>query len=244
MPQYGTWTPYAGAESIRLALALFLITGTLALLAIRLRRPLQPPKTGTLAGGLLAAVWLLAWITFFVNAVTYFEALVQAVGDFTPPQSPISSITRVAGLLGFITILGLTRRSGWKTALVSASVGMMAAPMIFELPFDLIVMGRLYPTPPAPSTQYTLLYFMPLFVIALSSFGLLTVSPLLRLSRRTLFCMAGLFFVFAIWALLGFSYPSSAATIACNAVSKVLAFGTVVTLFTPWDATVPNAASF
>jgi hypothetical protein len=243
MPQYGTWTPYVGAEAIRLALALFLIAGALAFFAVRLQRPLQPRKTGVFAGSLLAAVWLLAWITFFVNAVTYFKALVQAVGDFTPPESPISPITRVAGLLGFITILVLTRRSGWKTALVSASVGMMAAPMIFELPFDLIVMGRIYPTPPAPSIQYTLLYFLPLFVIALSSFGLLTVSPLMGLSRHTLFGLAGLFLVFAIWALFGFSYPSSAAPIACNAVSKVLAFGTVVTLFMPSDRTVPKPAS-
>jgi hypothetical protein len=38
-------------------------------------------------------------------------------------------------------ILYLTRRWGWKVALASAVIGTAAAPMIFELPFDLIVIG-------------------------------------------------------------------------------------------------------
>ncbi len=50
MPQYGTWTPYAGAEAIRLALALFVIAGILAFFGFRLKRPLQPRKTGAFAG--------------------------------------------------------------------------------------------------------------------------------------------------------------------------------------------------
>jgi hypothetical protein len=46
--------------------------------------------------------------------------------------------------------------------------------MIFELPYDLIVMWRLYPP---VSTQLTLLYFLPLFLVEISSFSLLTMSP-------------------------------------------------------------------
>ena len=161
------------------------------------------------------------------------EALVKAVGQFTPPPSPISPVTDVAGLLGFIAILILGRRSGWKAALGGAIVGLMAAPMIFELPFDLIVMGRLYPTPPDPVAQTTLLFFLPLFLISLSSFGLLTVSPLVKVSRYPLFCLAGLFLVFAVWALFGFAYPSHPLPLVLNAVGKVLAFAAAVTLFMP-----------
>ncbi len=105
--------------------------------------------------------------------------------------------------------------------------------MIFELPFDLIVMGHIYPTPPTPVAQYTLLYFLPLFLISLSSFGLLTISPLTRLTRYTLFCLAGLFLVFAVWALFGFAYPSQPVPLVLNAVGKVLAFAAAVTLFLP-----------
>ena len=84
-----------------------------------------------------------------MNGTAYWIALTKAVGAFTPPASPITPGTGLAGLLGFIAILILARRSGWKAALGGAMVGMMAAPMIFAFPFDLIVMGRIYPTPPA-----------------------------------------------------------------------------------------------
>jgi hypothetical protein len=233
MPQYGTWTPYAGADALRLALILFAIAGALAFFAVRLRRPLQPRTTGTFAGAVLAAIWLLSWITFGVDALVYFEALVKAVGNFTPPPSPITPITALATLLGFIAILVLRWRSGWRSALGGAVLGMMAAPMIFELPFDLIVMGRIYPNPPEPVVRHTLLYFLPLFLISLSSFALLTVSPLTRLSRYTLFCLAGLFLVFAVWALLGFAYPSQPILLVLNVIGKMLAFAAAVTLFIP-----------
>ena len=237
MPQYGTWIPYAGAEAVRLALVLFVIAAGLAFFALRLRRTLQPPRTGAFVGVVLAAIWLLSCLTFLVNAATYWEALVKSVGQFTAPASPISPVTDLAGLFGFIAILVLARRSGWKAALGSAILGTMAAPMIFELPFDLIVMGRLYPPLPAPAAQYVLLFFLPLFLIGLSSFGLLTVSPLLRPSRYTLFCLAGLFLVFAIWALIGFAYPSQPIPLVLNATGKVLAFAVAVTLFLPQAGT-------
>lgn len=186
MPQYGTWSPYAGAEALRLASALFIIAAILAFFGFRLRHPLQPRKTSAFGGVVLALIWLVSWETLGVDGTIYYEALVRAIGQFTPPASPIRGVTALSGLLGFIAILILARRSGWKSALGGAIVGMMAAPMIFELPFDLIVMGRLYPP---VSAQMVLLFFLPLFLIALSGFGLVTVSPLVRLSRYTLFCL-------------------------------------------------------
>ncbi len=243
MNQYGTWTPYVGAGALRLAIALFVIAIALAFFAVRLCNPLQPRKTGRFAGGVLALMWLVSIETFGMNGTVYYEALIKAVGQFTPPSSPITPITVLSGLIGFIAILVLTRRSGWKAALGGAIVGMMAAPMIFELPFDLIVMGHIYPTPPTPVAVYTQLYFMPLFLIALSSFALLTVSPLIKLSRWTLFCLAGMFLVFAVWALFGFSYPSTALPFAFNAISKVLSFLAAVTLFLPLDRIASNPPS-
>ncbi len=235
MPQYGTWTPYAGAEAIRLAAIMFIIAVALAFFAIRLQVPLQPRKTGWFAGGVFAVMWFVSIETFGVNGSTYYYALIKSVGQFTPPPSPISPVTALAGLFGFIAIVMLRWPFGWKAALGGATVGMMAAPMIFELPFDLVVMGRIYPTPPDPAALYTLLYFLPLFLISLASFGLLTVSSLVSLSRSTLFCLAGLFLVFGVWALFGFAYPSQPAPLILNAAGKLLAFAAAVTLFVPWS---------
>jgi hypothetical protein len=48
-----------------------------------------------------------------------------------------------------------------------------------------------------------------------------------------MFTLGAMFFVFAIWALFGFSYPSSPIPFAFNAVSKVLSFVAAITLFLP-----------
>ncbi len=69
---------------------------------------------------------------------------------------------------------------------------------------------------------------------------LLTLSPLTKISRYTLFTLAGMFFVFSIWALSGFSYPSSPIPAALNAVSKILCFLTAITLFLPQTGTTAD----
>ena len=111
----------------------------------------------------------------------------------------------------------------------SAIVGTIAAPLIFELPFDLIVMWQTFP--PSPPTLYTPLYFFPLFLVEILSFALLTLSPVMRPSKSTFFLLAGMFFIFAVWALAGFAYPSTPFPIAMNMLSKVVAFAVAISLF-------------
>jgi hypothetical protein len=152
--------------------------------------------------------------------------------------------TLTMGGVTFAVITVLRLRQGFWVAVGSAIIGAIAAPMIFELPFDLIVMGQTYP--PNPAALFTLLYFLPLFLIELSSFALLTVSPVMRVSRWTLLFLAGMFLVFALWALFGFAYPDAPLPIALNVVSKTLAFLTSISLFTPpgtWRAALASGAS-
>ncbi|HEY6056875.1 MAG TPA: hypothetical protein VIV06_02535 [Candidatus Limnocylindrales bacterium] len=53
-------------------------------------------------------------------------------------------------------------------------------------------------------------------------------------SRRTLWALAAMFVVFALWAVaFGFAFPGSAGPLAMNVVSKILAFVATVTLFLP-----------
>ena len=52
-----------------------------------------------------------------------------------------------------------------------------------------------------------------------------------RLSRYTMYSLAAMFFVFAVWAFFGFGYPSDPLLIAFNGVSKILAFIAAITLF-------------
>jgi hypothetical protein len=87
------------------------------------------------------------------------------------------------------------------------------------------------PSHSKPATPYTLLDFRTLIVLELSSFALLTLSPLTGFSSHTLISLAGMFLVFSIWALFGFSYPSSPVPIVYNSVSKMLAQANPITLF-------------
>ncbi len=231
MTQYGTWRAYAGLPAWLLAAALLAIAGVLACLGTRLRRPLGVERPGRTVSILLVVIWMLSFLTFGIAISVYGQALFDQVGNLKLPNSPVAPVTLLSGLAAFILIALLGRRHGLKVALGSAIAGTIAAPMIFELPYDLVVMWRTYG--PTPFVQYTLLFFLPLFLWEVSSFSLLTLSPLTRISKPTVFSLAAVFFLFAVWALFGFSYPSTPIPFALNAASKVLCFVTAVTLFLP-----------
>jgi hypothetical protein len=76
----------------------------------------------------------------------------QAYPDFSAARVRVG--TFVDAPISFFIILYLTRRWGWKIALTSAVIGTAAAPMIFEFPFDLIVMTRTNP----PLPDHPMLY--------------------------------------------------------------------------------------
>ncbi len=232
MVQYGTWKPYAGREALQLTLVLLVITGVLAFLGAKLRHPLGVDRPGKAVSALLMVMWGLSLAIFLIAASTYVRELFSQYGNFTPPASPIFPITGLSGLVTFVMIAFLTRRHGLKIALSGATVGTVAAPMIFEFPFDLIVMHRIYPP---MSAQFRLLFFLPLFLVEISSLSLLTLSPLAKVSRFTLFSLAAMFLIFAVWALFGFSYPSRPIPFALNAASKILCFIASVTLFLPHE---------
>jgi hypothetical protein len=227
------WIPYIGSSSIILAVVLFIVTGVLLYLAFRLHHPIGVKRPGIFLGIALVVIWLLSVTTFLVALTVYVLELYRQVGPFTTPKDPITPVTMLSGLVTFFVIAYLTRRSGFWVAFGSAIVGTIAAPMIFELPFDLIVMWRTYP--PTPVVLYTLLFFLPLFLVEVSSFAMLTLSPVTKLSRSTLFLLAGMFLIFAVWALVGFAYPASPIPVVLNVISKVLAFATAVSLFLPQE---------
>lgn len=232
MTEYGIWRPYEGTDALRLALALLVIACVIAYLGVRLRHPIGASRPGKALGTLLVLMWFLSLATFAIAVGAYGTALVlQAGPDVKSAPSPIAPFTFTFALIAFIIITLLSRRHGLKVALGSGIVGAIAAPMLFELPFDIIIGWR---TPhPAPEWLYALLFFLPLFLWELSSFSLLTLSPVVRVSRYTLFSLAAVFFVFAVWALAGFSFPGSPEPMTLNVTSKFLCFVAAVTLFLP-----------
>jgi len=231
MTQSGLWELYSGSSAIVLAVILFVITGVLVYLANRLRQPVTVTRPGKTVSFFLILIFLVSVAASTIAIVTYDKAWAQVYDATQMPKNPISPITDACILATAATIFFMNFREGFWAALGGAVVGTMAGPIIFEFPFDLIVMARTYP--PAPHVQYMLLYFLPLFVVELSILALLTLSPLMKITRYSLFSLAAMFLIFAVWALLGFSYPSNPLSIAFNGVSKVVSFVTAITLFLP-----------
>jgi hypothetical protein len=234
-----SWTPYSESGSIILAIVLLIIACIFVFGALRLQRPISVGSPGRVTAFLIVLLWLLSVITFTVAVIIYVLAIRQQVGHLNAPANPITRVTITCGVVAFAVIAFLTRHGGFWTAFVSAIVGTIAAPMIFELPFDLIVMWRTYP--PQLYTLFTLLFFLPLFMVEIASFAMLTFSPLLHISRWTLLALAGLFLAFAVWALLGFGYPYTPIWIAMNVIAKILAFVVAISLFLPQKEKVSHS---
>ncbi len=174
MDQYfGEWIPYSGNSAIILGVVLLVIAGVFTLAGFQLKKPLQVKMPGTAVTGILVTVWFLSILTFFVNLIIYALLLGQANLTGTVPPNPITKFTFSFALFSFVILFFINRKKGKKATFWSAAFAAMAGPMIFELPFDLIIMGRTYPPIPPDPTVLRALFFFPLFLIELT-----TISPL------------------------------------------------------------------
>jgi hypothetical protein len=237
MTQYGTWVSYGGDSRIWLAIGLLAVAGGATLAGIRLPLPVRATRPGPAGRIAIIVAWAASIAAFLVGLTIYVRQYIHAYAlsaSAAAPKDRIAPITLSAVVVVFFIIIISARRSpGVRTRLLSGAIGALAAPWIFEVPFDLIVMARTYPPIPPDPALYRALFFVPLFLIGITTLLLLRLSPMVRLTRATFFSFALMIGVFAVWALSGFGYPSAPLPIALNIASKLLAFVTVLTLFVP-----------
>ena len=176
----------------------------LALGGARLPLPARPARPGKAVTVFLLVAWALALVAWGVAVALVVFFIIMVRGPSTFWAKVVSAITAAA-----------------------------AGPVIFELPFDFIVMGRVYPPIPPHPDVYRALFFIPFFVLLVLTLSLLTLSPMMQLARPTFYCFALMLLVFAVWALIGFGYPSAPGPIVLNIAGKLLAFVTALTLFWP-----------
>jgi hypothetical protein len=231
--QHGLWVSYSGTAEIVLAAVLVAAAAGVAYAGLRLPLPARLPRpTGTVKVCMMTA-WLVAIAALIVCGSLYvLHALREHVGGHGTPTDPITPVTVIGvGIIWFAVTLMHSSR-GWRIALGSGLIAALAAPWLFELPFDLIVMTRTTPIPPDPAA-YRILFFAPLLAVEITTLAMLTRSPVLRLTRATFWCFAAMLAVFAVWSLDGFAYPSTPAPIALNVVSKILGLLAGLSLFLP-----------
>lgn len=176
-------------------------------MGIRLPLPIRLARPGKTATTVLLSVWGAAVVAFLICLIIYAHGEITQyhlhAGQAAPPDH-VAPFTFTAVVVVFFVIL--LRKSGTaESALPGAFIGAIAAPFIFEFPFDVIISARLYPPLHPDPALYRVLFF---------AFALMLA-------------------VFAVWALKGFAYPGTAVPLTLNVVSKALAFVTLLTLFFP-----------
>jgi hypothetical protein len=244
MTHYGTWVSYGGAAEIELAAILAGAAAAVAYAGFRLPLPARLPGPSAKVRVVMLAIWLVSIVAFIAGLAIYVEhALREHLGAHAAAADPITPVTVIGvGIIWFAVAL-LHNGRGWRVGLGSGLIAALAAPWIFEVPFDLIVMARTLPLPPDP-VAYRILFFAPLLAVGITTVALLTLSPVARLSRATFWCFAAMLAVFAIWSMIGFGYPSTPAPFALNVVSKVLALLTALSMFLPDRSTTkPRVAA-
>jgi len=226
-----SWVSYGGGQATLLTIVLLVVACGFIYAGKRLHTPLIIVRPGSTVAWLLIAIWSLAVCTLGVAWSVYGLQLKEAYPNFVEPHVHVHIFTIIDAVVSFLSILYLTRRWGLKVALHSAVIGTATAWTIFEFPFDLIVMMRINPPIPNHTMVYRLLFFLPLFLVEVSTVSLLTLLPSMRLTAYSAYAVAGMFAVFAVWAAFGFAFPSEPLPLALNVISKTLCFVAAITLF-------------
>jgi hypothetical protein len=233
MTESSLWASYGGTARIVLAIILLAAAGGLAYTGTRFRRPLRLAKPSRAATIFILLAWVFSGAAFLVCvAITVSLARHYHADKAVAPADPITLVTMTAVVILFVIVLIATEPPGLWVRLSSAVIAAIAAPMIFELPFDLIIMARVNLPSPDPA-WFLAMFFAPFVAVELTTLSLLRLSPMVKLSRPACFLLASMLLVFAVWALAGFGYPNAPVPIAMNVVGKILAFVTALSLFFP-----------
>jgi hypothetical protein len=235
--QSSPWASYSGDTRILLAIGLLIVAAGVAYAGIRLPLPARAARPSRKATVVTLVAWAAAVVALLTAAVIFIRQYIDYLQEYpgiapTRPPDRVAPVTFTAVVVVFVIIL--TRSLGKDgMRLVSAVIGAIAAPFIFELPFDLIIMARVHTRFPVGSAGEVALLFALLLLVDITTLLLLRLSPLVRLTRVTFCSFALMLGVFAIWAWAGFGYPSAPVPLTLNIVSKLLAFVTALTLFFP-----------
>ena len=215
------WSPYEGSSRIQISLLLFLIGAALILFGWRMKKVVKLPRMGIVLGVFVTVIWAFSILAFLrINrAVARYTGSAGNLG-------PIFPITIAAAVCSFASVAYTSRRDGTAPALGRGFLAFIAGPMVFEFPFLIIVIPRTN-APLIPE----LIFLIPLFTIIFTTLLMLLFSNRITITKYSVWFYGAMIIVFGVWALDGYSYPSNPFSFLMNAISKILGFASVATLF-------------
>jgi hypothetical protein len=212
---------YSGSGLILIAILLALAGASLIFLGIRMRKEIKLPEMNKVLGAIVIVIWAFSILAFLKLARDYSKAT-DAVGGL----GPIFPVTLVTAFCSFGYVAYISRRGETRSALWNGFLAFIAGPMVFEIPYVLLKI----PTVRAPMIP-EILYLTALFTVIFTSLAMLLLSRSVALKKNSVYLSAGMIFVFALWVLEGFSYPSHPVPFTLNVIAKVLGFAAVIGLF-------------
>jgi hypothetical protein len=216
------WTPYSGDAASLLSLVLLLAGAGLVLLGRR-REAIKVLKPGKALKVFIVLVWVLS----ILLVLPLFAQIGRQEGQTGLIIGPVFPVTLASAFCALAAVAYLTRESGTLGALANGLAAAAAGPMVFELPFLLIITPVVTTRVPHP-----LFLFLVSLVVVLTTLALPAFSSRFAITRYSLYSLGTMFLVFAGWAVLtGYAAPSNPASFALNAASKVLGFAAVVAAF-------------
>lgn len=236
------WARYQGRGRVALTVVLALITVLLVVSAFRMHSPIRTPRFGRPVVAILVTLWPVSIVAFLVAATFYVIQFRREYPHFDASQSPILPVTLSAAALTFVVLL-VVGRAGAAGRLVGAVMAALAAPMVFELPFDLMVMTRTTPPVMPHPWLWRMVFFGPLFAVELCTIALLLAVPAVRVTTWTVVALAALFLSFTMWSSIGLGYPDHPLPHIANVVAKLCAFAVTLTMLLPLGAEVDGHQS-
>jgi hypothetical protein len=228
------WRAYSGSAAASLGVLLLLLGLGVVLLGTRVREGIRPAMPGRALKVATVVVWA---VTIFL-ILGVFKQVAARTGQSSLGVGPVFPITLASAACAFFAIAYLTRGGGALAALGNGFAGAMAGPMVFELPFLLIITPMVTTKVPHP-----LFSFFDFLVVILATLALPFFSSRFAVTRYSLYLLGGMVVVFAAWALItGYAPPADPVSFALNATSKVLGFASVVAGFAKGKAVEPAKA--
>lgn len=217
------WHAYSGGGAISLGV-LLLVLGA-ASLFLGTRRP-SPARLPMPRRGLKVAT-VIVWAVSILLVLPLFKEIAVRTGQSALGTGPVLPITLASALGTFILVAYATRGGGLIAALGNGFAGAVAGPMVFELPFLLIITPVVTTRVPHP-----LFLFVTFLLVILTTLALPTFSSRFSIGRYSLYSVGAMLVVFALWAFAtGYAPPADPVSLSLNAVSKVLGFAAIVTGF-------------
>lgn len=217
------WHAYSGYGQAAVAVILLAIGVAFLVAGRRSQGGFKVPLPGT---GLKIVIVLL-WVLSILLVLPMFKQVARATGQSSLGLGPVFPITLTCAFVTFVAVAYITRGGGALAALGNGFAAAAAGPMVFELPFVLIIAPVVTTKAPHP-----LLLFLTFLVVILTTLALPAFSTRFSVTRSSLYLFAAMLVVFAAWAAsTGYAPPADPTSLALNAVSKVLGFVAVAAGF-------------